>query len=121
MDLPRNLVRNRISRTATLRITVLAMTSFFACVVATARADTITIGASKDATIYGGFVNNSNGAGPGVFAGTDGTPNRLRSLVAFDVAANVPSGAAITSVQLTLTLGMVAGSGGGMPGPNPVT
>ncbi len=35
-------------------------------------ADTITLGASKDATIHAGFVNNSNGAGPGMFTGTDG-------------------------------------------------
>jgi hypothetical protein len=73
---------------------------------------TISIGASKDATIYGGTVNNSNGAGPGMFSGTDGTPSKLRALIDFDLSS-VPSGATITNVQLTLFLGMVPGGSGG--------
>src|SRR5262245_49507103 len=96
-----------------------------ACIVmilsaATANADTVTIGASKDAAIYAGTVNNSNGAGPGMFAGTDTGPNRIRSLIAFDIAG-VPqlSGATITNVQLLLGLGMVPG--GSPPAPSPET
>jgi hypothetical protein len=83
-----------------------------------ARADIVTIGPSKDASIYAANVNNSNGAGPGMFAGTDAGPSRIRSLLAFDIAG-VPqlSGATITGVQLTLTLGMVPG--GSPPAPSP--
>jgi hypothetical protein len=72
-----------------------------------AQADMILLSASKDATIYGANVNNSNGAGPGIFAGTDGNSAKLRSLIAFDVAGNLPAGATISGAQLTLVLGQV--------------
>jgi hypothetical protein len=76
-------------------------------------ATTITIGSSKDTTIFQNNVNNSAGAGNGLFAGTNGASSPRRALIAFDIADNVPSGAIIDSVQLTLVLGQVAGSGGG--------
>ena len=86
---------------------------------ASASADTVTIGASKDASIYAGTVNNSNGAGPGMFAGTDTGPNRIRSLIDFDIAGSgIPSGATITNVQLMLGLGMVPG--GSAPSPETI-
>src|SRR5215470_13390083 len=89
---------------------------------ASASADTVTIGPSKDASIFAASVslNNSLGAGPGMFAGTDAGPNRIRSLIAFDIAG-VPqlSGATITNVQLMLGLGMVPG--GSPPAPSPET
>ena len=88
-------------------------------------ATTITIGDSKDATIFGASINegvpntegqnlpnNSNGAGPGLFAGGNGAEAPHRGLIAFDVAGNVPAGSVITDVQMTLYLGIVAGSGG---------
>src|SRR5262249_19436624 len=53
------------------------------------------------------------GAGNGLFAGTNGTASPRRALIAFDIAGNVPTGATISSVQLTLYLGQVAGGGGG--------
>jgi PEP-CTERM putative exosortase interaction domain len=84
----------------------------------------ITIGASRDATIYqnppnnpsGPNVNNSNGAGPVLFAGTNGQNAPSRGLLDFDVAGAVPAGAKIDSAQLTMYLGQVAGSGGGGSG-----
>jgi len=76
-------------------------------------ADAVTIGASKDATIFENNVNNSNGAGPGIFAGTNGMDSPRRGLIDFDIAGNVPAGATITNVQLTLYLGQVAGGGSG--------
>jgi hypothetical protein len=79
-------------------------------------ASTITIEPSKDASIFQNNVNNSSGAGNGLFAGTNGTSSPRRALIEFDIANNVPSGATITSVELTLFLGQVAGSGGGAPG-----
>lgn len=79
--------------------------------IAAARADVVTIPASHDASIYSNKPNNSNGAGPGLFAGTDGAPQNLRSLIQFDVAGTVPAGSTITDASLTLTLGTFAGDG----------
>jgi hypothetical protein len=76
---------------------------------AIASAAMITIGASKDVTIFQNNVNNSSGGGNGLFAGTNGTSSPRRALIAFDIADNVPAGATISGVQLTLTLGQIAG------------
>jgi hypothetical protein len=88
----------------------------------TVRADVMSIPAQKDAMIFGTSGNAdtgfSSGKGPGMFAGADGSLNRKRSLMQFDIAANVPPGAQITGVQLTLILGQVAGSGAGGAGGN---
>jgi hypothetical protein len=73
----------------------------------------VTVGAAKDATIFGAAVNNSNGGGPGVFSGADGSNNVLRALFQFDVAGAVPAGSTVTGADLTLYLGQVAGAGGG--------
>jgi hypothetical protein len=78
-----------------------------------ASAAVVTFGASKDASIFSLTANNSDGAGPGLFAGTDGNLSKIRSPIEFDIAANVPAGATITGVQVTLFLGTVAGGGGG--------
>jgi hypothetical protein len=74
----------------------------------TVSAATATLSPSKDNTIYGnGSVNLSNGAGAYLFAGSSG-PNGggrvLRSLIAFDLAGQIPSGATINSVTLTLAI-----------------
>lgn len=73
----------------------------------------ITIGASRDATIYQNGPNNSNGAGPVLYAGTSGQNAPRRGLLDFDVAGSIPAGSKIESAQLTLYLGQVASSGGG--------
>src|SRR5688572_17752262 len=58
---------------------------------------------SKDNTIYGdGSV--SNGAGPYLFAGSSGEKRVLRGLIAFDLAGQIPAGATINSVTLTLSV-----------------
>jgi hypothetical protein len=77
---------------------------------ATAKADTITVGDSRDATIYENNPNNSNGAGFTMFSGQNGMGSPRRALLDFDVAGNVPAGSTITSVQLTLVLQGVAGT-----------
>jgi len=90
------------------------------------RADTVTITSNHDTTIYKGFVNNSNGGGVGTFSGDDTNARVSRGLISFDVAGNVPAGATIQSVQLTLNLGAVAGAGasgsgaGGDPTPRTI-
>ncbi|HVS18896.1 MAG TPA: DNRLRE domain-containing protein [Planctomycetota bacterium] len=68
----------------------------------------VQIGASKDNTLYNAAAGNiSNGAGEYFFvgrnAGMTAYPIR-RGLIAFDVAAAVPAGALITSVELTLSM-----------------
>ena len=81
-----------------------------------ALAATISIGDVQDATIYQNNPNNSSGQGPGLFAGTNGADFSRHGLLQFNIAGNVPSGATITGVQLTLVLGQIAGSGGGGSG-----
>jgi hypothetical protein len=70
-------------------------------------AGSITLTASKDNTlIESDDGSRSNGAGPHFFAGRiarfDG--ERLRGLMAFDVAAGIPAGATITSAVLNLNM-----------------
>ena len=49
-----------------------------------AQADAITLGASRDATIYENNPNNSNGAGFTMFAGDNGMNSPRRALLDFD-------------------------------------
>jgi hypothetical protein len=76
-----------------------------------ARADVIDLGANHDTTIFQNNVNNAAGGGPGIFAGTNGAASPRRGLISFDLSS-IPAGATITNVQLTLTVGQIAGSGG---------
>ena len=76
----------------------------------TAKANTISLGASRDATIYENTPDNSNGAGFTMFAGDNGMNSPRRALLDFDVAGSVPTGSTITGVQLTLVLEGVAGT-----------
>ena len=47
-----------------------------------------------------------------MFVGNNGMNSTRRALTYFDIAGNLPTGASITDVQLTLFLAQVAGSGG---------
>ena len=79
------------------------------CAVAAAQADQVMLSASKDTTIYEEGNTLSNGAGNGIFAGKTGPNNNgaiRRALIAFDVAAALPAGSTITSVELTLRVAM---------------
>jgi hypothetical protein len=67
-----------------------------------ARSASVTIGASKDNSIFQNFPSNSGGGAAGIYVGGTATKSPRRGLIAFDVADNVPAGATITSVQLTL-------------------
>jgi len=90
-----------------------------------AAASVVTLTPSKDATIYGASVNqglpnssgqdlfyHSNGSGPGIFAGGNGQLAPHRALIQFDIVSQIPEGSVITGVQLTMYIGIVAGSGG---------
>jgi hypothetical protein len=78
----------------------------FAFVAQAASANVVTLQASKDNTLYQENQSNSNGAGPSFFAGPNGLSFMFRGLIAFDIAANVPAGSTINSVQLTLNMTM---------------
>ena len=78
-----------------------------------ATADTITLTSIRDNSIFADFPSNANGSGHNIYTGRggggggggggSGTPLR-RGLLAFDIAASVPSGATIQSAQLTMHL-----------------
>ena len=82
-----------------------------AITVLAARADQVPIPAMKDNTLYedpNGLI--SNGAGQHMFAGSASGSTatiKRRALVAFGVAAHVPSGSTIQSVTLTLHMSRV--------------
>ena len=82
--------------------------------VTSARAATAMLSPSKDNTLINSATGEfSNGLGP-LFAGRTGGqgPGAQRALMAFDVASEIPAGAIITDVQLTLTI-QQAGNGSG--------
>lgn len=85
--------------------------SLLTAALASAHADVLTVGANHDTTIFQNNPDNSAGAAPGLFAGTNGASSPRRALLSFDLSS-IPAGATITSVQLTLTVGQIAGSGG---------
>jgi hypothetical protein len=77
-----------------------------------ARAETVTLWPAQDNTLYespdGGL---SNGSGDHLFAGVTAVGRIRRALLAFDVAAQVPPGATITGVSLSLHVSMtIAGT-----------
>jgi len=70
-----------------------------------ALADTVSLSAAKDNTIYEESGIQSNGNGVSLFVGNTSTlfdPLTRRALIQFDVASQIPAGATITSVTLTL-------------------
>ena len=85
-----------------------------------AAADTVTLNPIKDNTLYepiaqDAFADRSDGAGPTMFAGKikdalnqAGQVALRRAVLEFDVAAAIPAGATIDSVQLTLYCDKVA-------------
>jgi hypothetical protein len=71
-----------------------------------AKADTVTIVATRDNTLYeqvGGAL--SNGAGEHIFAGKTATTNlSRRALLRFDLAGAIPGGSTVTSASLRLNM-----------------
>ncbi|OUL26157.1 PEP-CTERM sorting domain-containing protein [Nostoc sp. 106C] len=97
-----------------LPLSIFGAAAIVATIASASHAGTLTIGATRDTTIYQNN-NNSNGTGVGMFVGNNGANAPRRALTYFDIAGNLPTGASITDVQLTLFLGQVAGSSG-IPG-----
>ncbi len=64
--------------------------------------EVLSLAPSKDNTLYEDPAGrNSNGAGPGIFAGTTGQGQLQRALVAFNLS-QIPVGSMVESVTLTL-------------------
>ncbi|MDZ4778869.1 MAG: DNRLRE domain-containing protein [Planctomycetia bacterium] len=69
-----------------------------------AQAETISLGALKDNTIYESTLALSNGAGEFVHTGRTKEGVLRRGLIAFDVAAALPANAVVTNVELTMNM-----------------
>ena len=68
-------------------------------------AETVTIEPVRDNTLYETSDGSlSNGAGLYLFAGRTNQDELRRAVLGFDVAGNVPSGATVTDVELTMTM-----------------
>ncbi|MEO6327398.1 MAG: DNRLRE domain-containing protein [Ginsengibacter sp.] len=71
---------------------------------------TVVLNATKDNTIYQNATSNSNGAGENFFSGNTAVSSPRRALIKFDIAAQIPAGASITSATLTLFCNKTIGS-----------
>lgn len=65
-------------------------------------AATVVLEPSADNSMYQDFPNNSSGSGEHLFAGATSASSPRRALLEFDIAGNLPAGATVTSVSLTL-------------------
>jgi len=71
----------------------------------TAAAGVVTIPPALDNTLFQDATGSlSNGAGPALFAGNNGQSLARRALLRFDVGGNLPAGAVVTDVTLTLNV-----------------
>ncbi len=71
-------------------------------------AGTVILGAGKVSTIFENQPTHSIGKGPAAFVGGDASGSPRRGMIDFNLAANIPAGATITDVQLTVFLAGVA-------------
>ena len=77
---------------------------------ANALADSVSIGASHDNTLYQDAAGAlSNGAGEFFFSGNTNANVSRRGLIMFDIASAVPAGSTINNVALTLHMSMTSG------------
>ncbi len=102
--------RRRIGRPLhNAALSALAIMLFASCMISPVLAQNqVTIGASKDNTLYEDATGAlSNGAGGSFFVGRVNLTGQTlirRGLIAFDVAGNVPTGATILSLTLRLNM-----------------
>jgi hypothetical protein len=112
--MPKRPPRSTATRAARAGATLLLLALTPAAGGGGAAADTVTLEPSKDNTLFEHPTGAlSNGAGEFLFAGRtlQGSNDRRRALLAFDVAANLPAGSEITGAELTLEMSLtIAGS-----------
>ena len=82
------------------RLTIAATLTLF--ITLFANAQTVVLEPDRDNTIFSENSAKSNGAGVRLFAGRTNNGNVRRALLHFDITGNVPAGATITSVTLTM-------------------
>jgi len=71
---------------------------------------TVVLGPSKDNTLYESSTGDiSNGAGSNFIAGETNVGLLRRGVIAFDIADNIPAGATINSVSLSLHMSQTSG------------
>ncbi len=91
-----------------MRTWLVALATLVAIGPATASADVVVLQATQDNTLYQtpAVSDLSNGAGQSIFSGRTGQLQGAirRALVQFDIAGNLPAGATVNSVTLTLNL-----------------
>jgi len=71
---------------------------------ASAAAQSVSLAAERDTSLYSESTGSSNGAGDHMFTGRTDSGSFRRALLAFDVAGAVPAGSTVTGVTLTLYL-----------------
>jgi hypothetical protein len=93
------------------RITLLlGLTAWFACAVAgnsVVLADSVTLSPVADTTLFETTATNNLGAEATLISGTTASGFRNRAVLQFDIAAQIPAGAMVTSATLTLTVAKV--------------
>ena len=112
-----------MTRIKQVRVSLAAGLAVLCGALTVARADQVTLNPIKDNTLYepiqqDAFADRSDGAGPTFFVGkvkdADADPGPgvrvalRRGVLEFDIAGNIPAGATIDSVQLTLVCDKVA-------------
>jgi hypothetical protein len=97
-----------VSTTATANPRIFVCLAVVLLLPSAAFADTITIFADRDTTIFKELLSNSDGGGSAMYVGTTTMSAPRRALLDFDIAGNLPAGATITGVRLTLTLEQIA-------------
>jgi hypothetical protein len=92
-----------------MRLYAFAAMAGAALSLSTALADTISLQASRDNTLFESMTGaTSNGAGPNFFVGRNSQGSIRRALLRFDLAS-IPAGSTITSVSLTLVASQTQG------------
>lgn len=64
--------------------------------------ETLSLTATRDATLFEGYNDNASGAGQRLFAGETAEPSHRRALLAFDGVSSIPAGATVLSASVTL-------------------
>ncbi len=92
------------------RSSILALAAA-AALVPGALADTLTLPASRDNSLFESTLPLSNGAGPYLFAGQTLFAGARRALIRFDLAP-IPAGSTITAVELRANVSLISTPGG---------
>src|SRR5947207_2367883 len=88
-----------VSKTVFTSVALISLLQLFNSV----QAATVSIHSTADTTLQEAFSSNNYGDGTTFTAGGRRQGGRTRALLLFDIAGNIPTGATINSVTLTLS------------------